>query len=749
MPIRRFRTGSPAIVHTIAATVALGAVTHAGATDKHWNVAGGVWSLSTNWSPTGVPQAADAVFIGSSVAALNATVTSTTVATIAALQISDGMRLQCDGAALTVTGDALVTGRNIVNLVTYRSMLRINNGAAQDDLRLANLSIQDEGAFELLGGSRARIDGAFEIGTTGRFTGDGTLLLTSNDPVAMRLNGLMFIGTNGLTIVQQGAGRIDLDGDGAEFPSINATGAAAGGSAFAAFTVVGSSLADDYDGKLAIGFGNRMTMDLSDGWEMGSTGQINMLGSQIVPNSSESVLDGTHLLMHGRFSSQGADGPCRLLLPLTIDSTQTSLLFAGSKMQFEGATHIQAMTISASQGASARFLGATTVNQLTASTPSLNPGDGAIEFVGPVVWDGHLGLDGAARTNGTAVVVGPTTVDGGAFHLDGGVGGASWELQDALTLNVVEVGPENTFGGQMSIGPGGLGRIAVNLATPGDTWEISGGLTTVGDGSAATIRVAGSPLVVSGELAIPSGEVAFTAHALLATGSTTELTDAAAALHLDGGGSVMQGAAFNGAGTLVGGPGTTLTLEPNANLGTVGLRAEGTLVIGASPSAAFVDRIEFGGGATWTVEVGGRPPHTPHDVLFVTGGTATLGGSLDVRAADQEGGAFEPTLGDSFAILQSPGGIRGDFSNTPVTHANGKAYVWAVELSRDRVTLRLVRIAACPADLSADGQVDGADLGALLAQWGGCTGCSADFNQDGIVNGADLGTLLAAWGGCL
>lgn len=52
----------------------------------------------------------------------------------------------------------------------------------------------------------------------------------------------------------------------------------------------------------------------------------------------------------------------------------------------------------------------------------------------------------------------------------------------------------------------------------------------------------------------------------------------------------------------------------------------------------------------------------------------------------------------------------------------------------------------CPEDLTGDGKIDGADLGIMLAEWGGPG--DADFNGDGIVDGADLGSLLAAWGDC-
>jgi hypothetical protein len=49
------------------------------------------------------------------------------------------------------------------------------------------------------------------------------------------------------------------------------------------------------------------------------------------------------------------------------------------------------------------------------------------------------------------------------------------------------------------------------------------------------------------------------------------------------------------------------------------------------------------------------------------------------------------------------------------------------------------------ADLNGDGLVNGADVGLLLAQWGGPG--TADFNGSGTVNGADLGIMLVEWTG--
>lgn len=55
----------------------------------------------------------------------------------------------------------------------------------------------------------------------------------------------------------------------------------------------------------------------------------------------------------------------------------------------------------------------------------------------------------------------------------------------------------------------------------------------------------------------------------------------------------------------------------------------------------------------------------------------------------------------------------------------------------------------CPSDLVASCNVDGADLGVLLASWGSNPAVAdADLDGDSVVDGQDLGILLAAWGSC-
>ena len=53
------------------------------------------------------------------------------------------------------------------------------------------------------------------------------------------------------------------------------------------------------------------------------------------------------------------------------------------------------------------------------------------------------------------------------------------------------------------------------------------------------------------------------------------------------------------------------------------------------------------------------------------------------------------------------------------------------------------------ADLFRDSNINGADLGILLSQWGEANAQTvSDINRDGAVDGVDLGLLLSFWGPC-
>jgi hypothetical protein len=56
----------------------------------------------------------------------------------------------------------------------------------------------------------------------------------------------------------------------------------------------------------------------------------------------------------------------------------------------------------------------------------------------------------------------------------------------------------------------------------------------------------------------------------------------------------------------------------------------------------------------------------------------------------------------------------------------------------------------CAADITGNGNVDAADLAAILSAWGGApTGkANADVNGDGSIDAADLAAVLSSWGPC-
>lgn len=96
-----------------------------------------------------------------------------------------------------------------------------------------------------------------------------------------------------------------------------------------------------------------------------------------------------------------------------------------------------------------------------------------------------------------------------------------------------------------------------------------------------------------------------------------------------------------------------------------------------------------------------------------------------------------------------------DASETPVMEMNQMLNLntWKRHASRLALGAFLLatpafgQVCTCPGDMNHDGLIDGADLGALLGQWGS-NEPTCDLNHDNIIDGADLGALLGQWGPC-
>ena len=77
----------------------------------------------------------------------------------------------------------------------------------------------------------------------------------------------------------------------------------------------------------------------------------------------------------------------------------------------------------------------------------------------------------------------------------------------------------------------------------------------------------------------------------------------------------------------------------------------------------------------------------------------------------------------------------------PVLHSPGSTVTWDIGMPAATPT--------CPADFDSDGDVDGADLSAMLAHWGEVPDGQTlphDLNSDNRIDGADLAIFLGQWG---
>lgn len=696
------------------------------ADNKEWDTGGGNWNTPGNWRQPGVPAPGDFVFLGSRPAAENATVSLNINDTISRISITDGMTLRTNGFALSVTGDTTLNGRNEVNNVVYSSRLRVSPSGQAFDYRTQDFTLLNEASLDMDGGI-LRVNGVLTAGAATGIYGNGTINLEYDSGPSLALGGFLQPFTEGLTINQNGLGKIDLDGSGVA-TRINITTSQGDGDAFASLTVNGTLLADAFDGELWLGGGNALSMNLSGGgWATGPGSAFDIFSYQNVP----AAVNGSAVTLGGAMEVRGIG---LFNAQTTFAGTAGIVMFNNGELRLAGSTEFAGASFGQADGTADGLItvnGGLTVSASTVvnlpqgvvdwdgdgggAVTTINPGvtltlnAGAIENDGdgaysgtanvgagaalavntPAPWtnDGTVSLGGGAALTGSGIVNtdtirGAGTVTSASLVNDGTLAG----VNGTLTVNVPGAldldgasggGVLNAREGNLTVqGVNGLpvftGTVNAGLAGgPGTFLMPAGGITNEG-----SVNLAGGTynagLRQDGQLTVsfPSRLVS---DATFGAGGVNALN---ADLRFEGNGLVEAGANFNGSAAFIILEGSQLNGEHQAGMG-VRVTNEGRLEPGMSIGRFEV--LSLTNEATGVLEVelgaGGGVPGVGHDVLDARL-TATLSGTLDVRFLN----GFLPADGDSFVVLRTLLGISGEFDTvlqpggdvllTPVYDAN-------------------------------------------------------------------------------
>lgn len=749
------RTGGnarPRCRHILSATTLILLCAGSAAAElKSWSVKTGNWGVAGNWSPVGLPTAADQVFIGNMVAAENGIVTVNVNALAQSLSITDGMSVNTTGGQLIVTGPVSITGRNLDGLISYPSRLRVFDGPAFYDAVVGQATVDEEARIQLESGQLV-VNGLLTLGAQGGMSGTGTVILPGNLPTVMLVDGNLDPGIGGLTLIMDGTGRIDLDGTTAGDRTINVTAAYIDGSDFASLQIIGTGLTDAFDDTIWLSSGNQLTMVLDEPWAIGPSGVLRFSSSI---NNEPSFVNGAPVTIHGEIESSGGSPYAIFSAPVTFAPSALVTLGNGDRLRLVSQAIVNGGDFAIGQGSRIEFDGSTTVTGGAFATFSSEFNDGYVEFAGMTTYDGSISLAGAARQVGNASVIGPTTINatGSRFDMDGVLGSTAWSIGNALTIHAKSIDSSGTvFDGDLSIGGSFLGRLTINLDDPAAEWYANGLLELSGVGGIMVTRIEGSPMVLSGDMVV-SNAVRITADTLFSAGGAVQFTSDSARLRLTGTTEVAAGCAFSGGGTLENDQAGAMWLLAASDLGATNLRNAGQLEVALQAGVAVVDDLTLEPTSTWTVDIGGPNQGTQYDLLMVNGVNNQLDGELQVRLINLGSGIYRPEVGETFYVMAAPPTtLNGVFTNEPISFAPNAVVHWLIGYQTgevaDSVTLTVTSIVPCPGDLNADGLINGADLGLMLAAWGSCKGCDADLNGDGEVDGADLGILLAAWGSC-
>ncbi len=707
------------------AAAALLACSSANSDFVHWVVGGGTWNQARNWSSGVVPTALDIVYVGDTAAAGGGLVTLTGPAPTMSVLISNGMSLSTSGWPLTAQFHVDVDGQVRSGGTRQLTSLVIDNGPAAVDVSTQTATVQHGAILEIKDGATLEAMSTITVASGSELRGWGTILYPS-PPLYMIVNdGTLRPGVGGLTITPPQnlwGGGIDLDGSTVgDGTLVSLTEASADGTQFA-FLEVRCGFMRDFGDTMEIAAGNRLSiLEGNDDnlWTMTPTSLLRIIGRDQSPGAALITMSGVKC--RGLIEFVGPPAVARVEKCL-LDGCHI-VMRPGDRAELFGTHKIINSTVSG----------------------------GELDLIGTSNWAGSLTSDALVRQFGNPVMTAPSVLTGVTVDLDGDEA-TVWNIKNFMTWNVqhIDTLPEQVFNGTIDFAATTAGFLTVNILQSDPAWVMGGTIKLSGTGTSYLQRIAGSPMIVTGNVVV-AGKTRILADTLLAAGATVTFQDGSSTVRFDGVTSVFAGTLFQGAGKFEVSSAGQLTVESGTGMAQLDLVAEGALAVDTGIGHLALKSITMAPSTAWNVQLSGSDSDAGLDRITV-GGIATVNGVVHVSMLTPPTGTFDPQVGDSFTVLTAAQGVVGSFINEtidpPVAYANQKRYQWQIVRTPSEVRLVVAQVTACAADLVPDGIVDGGDLGALLSSWGPCRECAADLNGDGNVDGADLGTLLGSWGAC-
>jgi hypothetical protein len=260
----------------------------------------------------------------------------------------------------------------------------------------------------------------FSVSSDSALRGDGVVDFEGSETRVFELDGFLQAGVDGMTLNQNGTGRLDLDGligNG----SLHIATSKIDDSAHAWLTVNGDQLADSFSGTMLIGSDNFLNMNLSNGWTADSFSEITLIGGTgelAVITGSSLNMNGDMLVYDGRIDSE-----------VSFNASANVTMRGTAELRLNGAT---------------TFAGASIIQDNINGTPV------------PLI-----------TQNGSLAVTSSTTLDiaAGIFNWDGSLGNTVTTVSPGadFVINASAIDTVGGYDGQTNVGVGG--SVVVN--TPG------------------------------------------------------------------------------------------------------------------------------------------------------------------------------------------------------------------------------------------------------------------------------------------